>query len=287
MAYYRLGYISRHGYNSMKHTVKKLLIQEMFKRDLFPSKDAYVHQRPDDIGEIWAQDITTITVESASFKVALLIDTFDQYLLGVEFAKRESVKLIESPVQQALTFNKGLPPKKFLLSDNGKVYVSDAHGNLLDSSEIIHKRIPPCKPQYNGAVECGGKEFKNVFYNVWAEYQNNTADKEKSIEDRVRIAINATAKRLNHEIPRPALKGVTPADVHNRIAKYKILANCKYIEQERKRKNIPPWKKNYWNMVKDTLDLKNLTKLEVMTKFLFFCLKPLRKISKIQSEGVG
>ena len=65
-------------------------------------------------------------------------------------------------VKQALAANGGNGPEQFLLSDNGSVYVSDHHGKLLDKADIVHKRIPACRPQYNGAVECGIKEFKNV-----------------------------------------------------------------------------------------------------------------------------
>ncbi len=87
--------------------------------------------------------------------------------------------------------------------------------------------------------------MRKIGYNVWAEYHKSTADKEKNIEYRIRIAICETVRRLNFEIPRPALNVVTPADVHDKTAQYKILNNNKYIDQERKRKNIPPWKKKY------------------------------------------
>jgi transposase InsO family protein len=54
----------------------------------------------------------------------------------------------------------------FLLRDNGKQYISEKHNRLLAAHEIVGRHIPPYTPQYNGAVECGCKEFKNVFYNV-------------------------------------------------------------------------------------------------------------------------
>lgn len=286
MIYHRLGYIAMKSYDDLKRSVKRLLTQEMSARRLFALKEAYEHQKPYTIGEIWAQDITGITVEGVNFKVALLIDTYSQYLLGVSVARRESVQLVSSPVEQALAFNNGMPPKKFLLSDNGSVYVSDKHGKLLKSEDIIHKRIPSCRPQYNGSVECGGKEFKNIFYNVWAKREADGTDKEKSLRERVYFAVKETANVLNNEIPRPSLGGISPTDVHNGNASEKIKANHKYMVYERGRKNIPPWKRNYWDVLKDALGLKTLTNLEVKTKFFFFCRRPLRKIAKIQPEGV-
>lgn len=89
-----------------------------------------------------------------------------QYNLGASISKWANAALVEGPVKQALEANGGEGPERFLLSDNGTPYVSDEHGKLLEKADIVHKLIPACVPQYNGAVECGVKEFKNVFYNV-------------------------------------------------------------------------------------------------------------------------
>jgi transposase InsO family protein len=181
MIYHRLGYISMGAYDRIKKSVARLLVQEVVKRKLLPARTQYCHEKPQDIHEIWAEDFTDLIACGRIFKLALLIDVASQYYLGVAVSTRVSALLVEKPVEQALEKNKGKGPKKFLLSDNGSPYVSDEHGRLLEKAQIVQKRIPACIPQYNGSVECGVKEFKNVFYNVWSAQKQEEADKEKNL----------------------------------------------------------------------------------------------------------
>ena len=133
--------------------------------------------------------------------------------------------------------NDGQGPKEFILSDNGSPYVSDEHGRLLDKAEIVHKRIPACVPQYNGSMECGVKEFKNVFYNLWATSEQEETDKEKSLLARVEATAKHTGYVLNYVIPRPCLQGVTPADLHEHTSRDKIEANRGYVQMEQEKPN--------------------------------------------------
>lgn len=287
MIYHRLGYVSMNGYDQIKKSVKRLVFQEVSKRQLIAAKTGYEHEKPENIGQIWAEDFTDVVVSGSTFKVGLLIDVASQYNLGVAVSPRADASLVEKPVMQALASNGGKGPEKFLLSDNGSPYVSDEHGRLLEKVEIIQKRIPSCVPQYNGAVECGVKEFKNVFYNVWAKQEGKEADKEKNLLFRVDGAVKETVRLLNEEIPRPSLKGVTPADMQRGLNSFRIEANRQYLEKERIKEESSPWKRNYWDVLKEAMGLKQLTGLELMTKFCFFCLRPLRKIAKLELEGVG
>ncbi len=287
LIYHRLGYISMDGYDRIKKNVKRLVFQEVWSRRLLPEKTGYEHEKPEKIGQIWAEDFTDVVVYGSTFKVGLLIDVASQYNLGAAASPCANAALVEKPVIQALASNGGKGPEKFLLSDNGSPYVSDEHGRLLEKVEIIHKRIPSCVPQYNGAVECGVKEFKNVFYNVWAKQEGKEADKEKNLLFLVDSAAKETARLLNEEIPRPSLKGVTPADLHRGLSSLKMEANRQYLEKERMKEESPPWKRSYWDLLKEAMGLKRMTSLELMTKFCFFCLRPLRKITKLGLEGVG
>lgn len=287
MIYHRLGYVSMNGYDQIKKSVKRLVFQEVSKRQLIAAKTGYEHEKPEKIGEIWAEDFTDVVAYGEIFKVGVLIDVASQYNLGAAVSKSANVALVEKPVMQALAANGGKGPEKFLLSDNGSAYVSDEHGKLLEKSQIIQKRIPACVPQYNGAVECGIKEFKNVFYNVWARQKGKESDKEKNLLFRVESAVKETVRLLNEEIPRPSLKGVTPADMHRGLGSLRIEANREYLEKEQMKEESPPWKRSYWDVLKEAIGLKQLTALELMTKFCFFCLRPLRKIAKLGLEGVG
>ena len=289
MIYHQIGYIPQHMYKTLKKIVKKIIFQEVSKRNLLPEKTSYDHERPDHPGEIWAEDITYIKVSGKKYYVALLIDVASNFYLGAAIRNRADKKLVEIPVIQALEINNNCGPKRFLLSDNGSQYVSDEHGTMLEKLNIVHKRIPACTPEYNGSCECGVKEFKNVFYNVLSDSKMNVegADKEKNLLRHLELVLNESIKRMNYEIPRLCLKGVTPGDVQDDIAENKIANNIKYLEKEKQRKEVKPWSKKIWELVKDSLFDNGMSDQELMTKFCFFLKRPLRKLSNLSIEVSG
>ena len=287
MIYHRLGFIAMAAYDRIKRSVKRLVVQYVVAQKLLPARTAYHHEKASAVHEIWAEDFTELFVYGCTFKLALLIDVASTYYLGRAVCPRATAALVAKPVEQALEKNNGKGPKKFLLSDNGSPYVSDAHGMFLDKADIVQKRIPACLPQYNGSVECGVKEFKKVFYNVIAAGETEEADKEKSILKRVDEAVEQTAYIMNHVIPRPCLEGVTPADVIEGRSHTTIEANRDYVRAEREKLDPPPWKKSYWQVIRESMGMKERTKQELLTKFAFFCRRPLRTITRLGREGVG
>jgi len=62
---------------------------------------------------------------------------------------------------------------------------------------------------------------------------------------------------------------VTPPDLHRGVSSAKIEANRQYREHERQKEDEPPWKRNYWDVLKEAMGLKQITALELMTKFCF------------------
>lgn len=287
MLYHELGYIGMKAYDALKKQVKRIIVQEAGNRKDIPNGESYEHIRPDSVGEIWAQDFTEVCLCGVRFKVALLIDVYSQYLLGCSLSQRATDSLVAEPVLQAVSACGGKGPELFMLQDNGKQYVSEKHKSLLTSLDIVQRCIPACKPQYNGAVECGGKEFKNVFYNVWECRERKETDKEKNLLDRARITMEETVRLINREIPRPSHDGVTPADVqHGRKAERIEIIN-QYKETELAKGDPPPHKRPYWDILKDGVNAKQMTTKELLTKMAFFFMKPLRRIAKLNREVWG
>jgi len=264
-----------------------VLIQEVSHRDLPQTCNAYDHIQPEGIGEIWAEDFTQLAVNGVRFKVAILIDVFDQYILGWSVSRRATEGLVAVPVQQALKANGGRPPAKFLLEDNGTQYVSEGHQQLLKAHEIVSRNIPACTPQYNGSVECGGKEFKNLFYNVWERLETNHTDKEKSLDERVHRAVADTVHLDNFQIPRPALGGVTPADVHLGLQQQRQKDIARYREGQEVKKTSKPLSRPIWDVIKLGVKAELMSTKEVLTKLAFFGMRPLRRIAKINQEVWG
>lgn len=292
MIYHQLGYLPQHLYKSLKKIIRRLVFQEVSNRKLLPERTSYDHERAEKPGEIWAEDFTVLRVFGIKFYAALLIDVALPHYLGATASLRADDEMVQAPVDQALELTGGKGPRRFLISDNGSQYVSTRHGDYLEKHEIIHKRIPSCQPEYNGSIECGIKEFKNIFYNVWATFELSEAAKsnEKELLVYVQLAIKETLRRMNEEIPRPGLKGVTSADVLKGIAGERREINRKYLEMEQEKKEvIEPWNRNDWGMVKKHLFDSNRTisNLELMTKFCFFLKQPLRKLVNLENEVLG
>jgi transposase InsO family protein len=293
MIYYQLGYIPQHLYKCLKKVVKSLIFQEVSKRKLLPERTSYKHEIAMNCGEIWAEDFTELRVFGKKFYAALVIDVALPHYLGATASIRADNEMVQAPVDQALKLTGGKGPERFLISDNGPQYVSTRHGDFLDKLDIIQKRIPSCKPEYNGSIECGIKEFKNVFYNVWCKMVKlKVSDvaklKEKELLLYVQLGINETIRRMNEEIPRPGLKGVTPGDVLKGIARERREINRKYLEMEQRKKEvIEPWNRKDWGMVKKHLFKETINNLELLTKFCFFLKRPLRKLANLEREVLG
>jgi transposase InsO family protein len=287
MLYHELGFIGMRAYDQIKRNVKRLFSQEVSRRKLLPGREYYEHVRAEKPGQIWAEDFTDVTVEGRAFKVAVLLDTYDSYYLGAAAESRATAALVGRPVEEALGKTGGKGPEKFLLSDNGSQYISEAHEQLLTSAEIVQRRIPACVPQYNGCVEGGMRELKSVFYNVWERRVREHADEEKSILERVEAALSETVRLMNDEIPRPSLGGVTPADVHtgNREAKRQQIQA--YRARESSKCNVPPWSRDYWDVLSSAVAVAQMTGSELLTKLAFFCANPLRRIARRNREFVA
>ena len=287
MLYHGIGLIGQKAYDGIKKKVKCVLIQEVSQRDTPKTCDACEHIQPEGVGEIWAEDFTQLAVNGVRFKVALLIDVFDQYILGCSVSRRATEALVAVPVQQALEANGGRPPAKFLLEDNGTQYISESHQKLLKAHEIVSRNIPACTPQYNGSVECGGKEFKNLFYNVWERLETNHTDKEKSLDERVKQAVEDTAHLDNFQIPRPALGGVAPADVHLGLQQQRQKEIARYREEQAVKKTSKPLSRPIWDVIRQGVQAELMSTKEVLTKLAFFGMRPLRRIAKINQEVWG
>ncbi len=288
MLYHGLGLIGQKAYDGLKKMVRRVLSQELSgRKDLLSATGKYEHIRPDRIGQIWAEDFTEIVVDGISIKFALLIDVYSQYILGWALARRATEALVAIPVQKALAANGGKAPELFLLQDNGRQYVCKNHSRLLAAHEIVGRHIPACTPQYNGSVECGGKEFKNVFYNVWEHLARNGPDKEKTFDQQAHLVAAESVRLQNEVIPRPALGGVTPADVQHGLKAQRQEDIKQYRQGQEARGTPPPLSRPFWAVLKGGVKAEVMSTKELLTKLAFFGMRPLRRIAQLNREVWG
>ncbi len=288
LLYHKLGLIGQKAFDGLKKMVRRILCQEASgRRDRPGGREPYEHIRPQGVGQIWAEDFTEVVVDGETFKVALLIDVYSHYILGWALARRATESLVAGPVLQALELGAGKPPELFLLEDNGRQYTSEDHQRLLSSREIVSRHVPPYTPQYNGAVECGGKEFKNVFYTQWEARPVKAADKEKNQQVEAEQVAAATVRLLNEVIPRPALGGVTPADVQLGEKDRRRQEIERYRQQELAKPEPPPLSRPIWEVVKQGVKAETMSTKELLTKLAFFGMRPLRRVAQLNREVWG
>jgi len=292
MIYHRLGYIPQHSYQNLKKTVGRIIFQAVYSQNLLPKPSVYEHERPQHKNEIWAEDFTKVTVLGFSYPVALVADVFSTKYLGDSVQETERSELVEEPVIMAVKGNNNTGPERFMLCDNGTQYTSDRHGKLLAKHDIVQKHIPACTPQYNGSIECGMRDFKSIFYNVVAQHDFkefaalgfNATDNKKKLLATVALSVKDSIAILNKEIPRPALGGITPHDSYAGCAEEKRKLNHDYLMKQQIKEKITSWSKSQYELVKEVLHNKNLSKKELLIKHYFFQKRPLRRISKLPIE---
>ncbi len=305
MVYHRLGAPTVYQYLKIKRIVKVLVKQEVNRRKLIPAGHSYEHEKPATIGEIWAEDFTELVVENRKVKVGLLIDVFSQYILGFHVAAQARETLVSLPVKMALEENGGVGPQRFLISDNGKQYISEQHEQLLTAKGIVHRLIPACRPEYNGSVECGIKEWKKAFYPMWEKLvegrdlstldesgefatreSGETAAREAEFWELLHLAVRETVDQINTIIPRVSLGGVTPRDVHRNRQDGKREENADYIVREKEREK-KPIKGDLWSTIRAVTDLKNVSGREILTMGTSFTRKPLRNLANFHRVGMN
>ena len=128
------------------------------------------------------------------------------------------------------------------------------------------------------------RELKSVFYNVWERRIREQADEGKTLLERVEAALGETIRLMNEEIPRPSLGGVTPADVHFGRQEARRQQVEEYRKAECSRRDVPPWTRKYWDVLKSAVDAAQMTSGELLTKLAFFCSSPLRRIARRNRE---
>jgi transposase InsO family protein len=288
LTYHGLGVIGEKAYDRVRDNVKRAMVQELSGRKDFEREEAGPKERRsrEGPGRVWAEDFTELCVRGVLFKLAVLIDTFHRLYLGWEVSRRADEDLVSRPVKMALHATNGQGPEEFLISDRGSQYTSKAHELELTSQQIVHRLIPACRPDYNSEVESEMRLIKELFYCEWEERVRRQGEPKtmRELEQGVRETLGLVFELLNEKIPRPYLKGVTPSDVqHGReqAAQNRVEA---YVRSEQGR-NVSAWRRGYWEVVKESSKVGEMSTQELRTKLAFGGRSPLRRIAKLNRKA--
>lgn len=115
--------------------------------------------------EVWAIDYLFIKILGCLFTICVVYDPFNQGYLAIEVSETATAELAKRAVRKAIKYAK-TKPKRFILSDNGKQFISLSYREFLDMLRIAPQTIPVGKPWYNGALESGNRDLRKVIYTV-------------------------------------------------------------------------------------------------------------------------
>lgn len=117
--------------------------------------------------------------------------------------------------------------------------------------------------------------------------QREGTDKEKTVDVRVQLAAAETVHLLNEMIPRPALGGVTPADVQLGQQAHRQKEIKQYSQKQKERGTPLPLSRPFWDVLKGGVKAEVMSTEELLTKLAFFGMRPLRRVAKLNREVWG
>jgi putative transposase len=149
---------------------------------------------------VWAYDfVFDACANGQSLKCLTLIDEFTRECLAIDVAGSiRSARVIE--VLSRLISTHGAP--RFLRSDNGPEFVSQAILDWLAQARVETALIDPGKPWQNGDNESFNGKFRDECLSV--EWFRSRAE--------ARVLIEAWRRHYNHVRPHSSLKDMTPIE---------------------------------------------------------------------------
>lgn len=235
------------------------------------------------------EDFTEVVVDQETFKIALLIDVYSQYILGWAISRRATESLVAQPVFQAR------PWKPAMVNRHSSFCLWITAGSIhLRATSSCPAPVPlsaaMCRPVHP-AIQLRGEmrrqRVRNIFYTQWESAPSTTADKEKNLLQRATETTATTVHLLNEIIPRPALGGVTPADVQQGNQQFRQQEIEKYRQMESKKPDPPARSRPIWDVVKRAVRAETMSTKEVLTRLAFFGFRPLRRIAQLNREVWG
>lgn len=216
------------NYTEIKKELKLLIADEVRKKKEASLLQKYELQRQVKEGgfhkvtakepnDVWAIDFLNVKFLGYTFAVCVVYDLFSQEYCSIQVSEVASAELAICAVEEAVS-RAGGPPKRFILSDNGKQFISCSYKELLKIKKIGTRFTPPGQPWFNGALESGNRDLRRIIYSIaiYLAVQNpSVARPGVPIEEKLQFLETCcqTARlKINKEIVRMKFK-TTPENV--------------------------------------------------------------------------
>lgn len=162
--------VKRHVNACIKCQQRKTHVKDNFKEPLNPIP---VPQAP--MERIHIEILGPLPITDEGFKYILtIVDAFSKWLIAIPMLNQTAIIVTRTFIDHFLT-KFGSP--KFLVSDNGKQFVSKIFEDLAKIYGFKHNRTTTYRPQANGAVERMNRVIADMIFNYcnskgdnWAEF---------------------------------------------------------------------------------------------------------------------
>lgn len=245
--------IGAETYKSVQREMMSLCGRELASRRL-PRKTPPPFQAPtpNALNEVWSADLFSIQAWGHKWEVSVVQDLYNQERLAFEpYKDAADAEQVRSSLETARLQRGGQAPTICTKTDRDARYTKVFKDAFAEVG--THLRIPPGCPWYNGEIERGQRDNKDVLAGVLAKMERPKPGQEILA---MQIACNKTAQLLNTVISRPSLGNVTPAEIAKGIADEVRQRNHEFIEKGREeRRQRAPQTKRWRQRLADTLDL--------------------------------
>jgi len=211
--------------------------------------------RPQALNEVWAADLFSLTVWGIKWEVSVVQDLYNQERLAFEPSQNAAdAEQVQASFEVARIQRGGQAPTICTKTDRDARYTKVFKEGLAGLCK--HVRIPPGCPWYNGEIERGQRDNRDVLIRCLADMPRPTADEALTA---MRIACNQASRLLNETISRPSLGNVTPAEIANgqdnevRERNRKFTEQARQVRQEREQDHSK--RKPWGERIADVLDL--------------------------------
>ena len=278
--------IGRTVYKEIKELTKKLAERELHKRKEVSEleKNQKMREKEENLfekvvttknNEVWAIDYLYVKFLGCLYTVCVVYDIFNQGYLAIEVGEIATAALAERAVRNAVNHAK-TKPKRFILSDNGKQFISISYREFLEQLRVTPQTIPAGKPWYNGALESGNRDLRKVIYTVaiYHACKNTTITMPGISRVAIQIFLQTCCRNaqgiINKEIVRKKFKTtpfkVARGQVSEEQQKMNMFKEKKLIERKRR---MEEYKKKQ-NRKSKTLEDKARSQWQKIDKDLSF-----------------
>lgn len=204
-------------------------------------------EKPTDVGQVASSDLFEFKIWGKQFGVCVHQDVFSQEKLSMDAVEGTAdSEFVRSCFEEACAASGRGFPTLYYKTDRGSQYRSETFRKALEG-RCRHVEIPPGCPFFNGEIERGQRDCRAVLYDLLTPRRRPRPGHEL---EAVRRACAFACDILNHQISRPSLGNVTPAEkaAGKDVVREVQERNRTFAHQQRQQRKERPFARDPWRV---------------------------------------